>query len=465
MPVALIPNTALAELIAQAHWSNGEVASAVNHVGREFHLTLRYDDSSVWHWIKGTVPRRRVHPVILEVFRRRLRRPVTIADLGFPVEDEDVNIGLTLTEDPVIALRQLADADLARRAFLTHAAFSVLALASVVPRDHADALTRLQRSSRAVLHPGARVGVADIEAVRDLTASLTAVDERLGGQHGRESVVMWLAQDVTAMCNGRFASDSIRAQMFSAAAEVAYLAGWKSHDAGLDSLAQRYYLQAHQLADRAGNPEHSAYILRIMAHHALDINQPQHCIDVAEEALHLVTTTSSSPRLHAFYAATVARAHAAAGNTRHAGIWLARAETLSARDDDEAVPSWVSLGGAPETRMASHTAKTLTALGRYQEAEPLYRLAAGRWNPVTHPRVLALSVHQLGRAQAAQGHLDQACATWSGSFDVLTPASRSSVRARKAMSDIRTIIAAPRHRNSAAAKQLWTMFNAPAPAA
>jgi tetratricopeptide (TPR) repeat protein len=454
------PNTALAEVICEAHWTNSEVASAVNRVGTELGLRLRYDDSAVCHWLKGTVPRTRVRPAILEAFRRRLLRPVTIADLGLPVEDEEHNLGLSLTEDPVTALKHLAAADLHRRAFLTHAAYSVLALASVASSGP-DALTSLQRTSRAALNPGQRVGLADVQAIRDVTASLTALDERLGGQHGRDTVTTWLSQDVTAMCNGTFTSDAVRAQMFSAAAEVAYLAGWKAHDAGLDPLAQRYYLKAHQLAAAADGPGQSAYVLRILAHHALDIDQPAHCVDIAEEAWRRAVASTSSPRLRAIYAFTAARAHAAAGDSRRAGTWLARGETLTGRDDDAPAPTWVSLGGSPEIRMASQAAKALTTIGRPADAEPLYQLASNRWNPVTHPRVRALALHELGRAQAAQGHLDQAVATWTGAASDLRGAGTNSARARRAIAGIRKAINVPRSRNSPIVKRLRAILDTP----
>lgn len=114
---------------------------------------------------------------------------------------------------------------------------------------------------------------------------------------------------------------------------------------------------------------------------------------------------------------------------------------LTGQNDDSQTPSWVSLGGSPSARMASQAAKTLTALGRHREAEPLYARTASRWNPATRPRVLALALNNLGRAQAQQGHLEKACATWSQASDGLALAARSSARARRPSS---TSVAPPR---------------------
>jgi hypothetical protein len=420
---------------------------------------VRPNRSSVSHWLAGAVPALRTREYLVEALSRRVGRVLTGADLGFPAEDDDARLGLSLTADPVGALRNLATADLGRRSFLSQAAYSVLALASVIsPVGTVPVGARLARTSRAVHDSGQRVGASDVQAVRDVTVALTALDERLGGQHGRDTVATWLAHDVTAMCRAGFSSEVVRRQMFSAAAEVAHLAGWKAYDAGWQSLAQRYYLQAYQLAGYAEGPGHSAYVLRIMAHHALDLNQPKHCIEVAEEAWRRSAGCNSQVR--SLYAFTVSRAHAAAGDPQHAGAWLARAEALTDRDDDIPIPSWVSLGGSPQIRMASQAAKTLTAMGRHRDAEPLYARTASRWSPSTHPRVRALALNNLARAQVAQGHLDQACGTWIRAVEGLRSASESSARARRAVVELRASIDQPRHRTSRSVRELRALLDA-----
>lgn len=454
---ACFDRTQLRELIGASGMTYDALARAITAIARENgdHAT-RPNRSSIAHWIAGHTPSAQRLAYLREALSRRLARPVSLAELGFDTEDDDDQLGLGLTEDPVGTLHRLADADLRRRSFLTHAAYSVLALASVVTPAGASSAPMLAgaltRTSWPVLRPGQRVGAADVAAVREVTAALTALDERLGGRHGRDTVTTWLTQDVTALCRGPFATDAVRQDMHSAAAEVAYLAGWKAYDVGLESLAQRYYLQAYHLASQSADPGHSAYVLRIMAHHALDIHQPGHSVAAAEEAWR--RAQHHSPQLQSLYAFTVSRAAAATGDARQAGIWLARAETLTAHADESSTPTWVSLGGSPQARMASQGAKTLTALGRHRDAEPLYGRAAGRWDPSTHPRVLALALNNLGRAQAEQGHLEQACATWTRAAQGLTVAADSSARARTALTDIRATLAQPRHRASQPAREL-----------
>ncbi len=77
-----VPNAALARLITETGWSNGQFARAVNRTGTEVGLQLGYDDSAVCHWLSGTLPKPTVRPVICETLARRLARPITPANAG-----------------------------------------------------------------------------------------------------------------------------------------------------------------------------------------------------------------------------------------------------------------------------------------------------------------------------------------------------------------------------------------------
>ncbi|MEU0696193.1 hypothetical protein ABZ349_19685 [Streptomyces niveus] len=78
------PNVALGCLLAESRWTHRQFARAVNRVGTETGIPLRYDESAVSHWLGGTVPRGAVRPCILEALTRRLSRPVTHAEAGLP---------------------------------------------------------------------------------------------------------------------------------------------------------------------------------------------------------------------------------------------------------------------------------------------------------------------------------------------------------------------------------------------
>ncbi|MEU6579817.1 hypothetical protein [Nocardia sp. NPDC046763] len=52
------------------------------------------------------------------------------------------------------------------------------------------------------------------------------------------------ATDLPGLLRARHNTEQVRAQAFSTAAELGYLAGFKAHDCGGHAIAQRYYLRA-----------------------------------------------------------------------------------------------------------------------------------------------------------------------------------------------------------------------------
>ncbi|NBE56085.1 hypothetical protein GUY60_32550, partial [Streptomyces sp. YC537] len=83
MAVDRRPNARLRALLAEAGWSNEQCARAVNAAGAEIGLVLRYDRTSVAHWLTGTQPRPPVPQLLAETLSRRLGRVATPAGAGF----------------------------------------------------------------------------------------------------------------------------------------------------------------------------------------------------------------------------------------------------------------------------------------------------------------------------------------------------------------------------------------------
>ena len=110
-------------------------------------------------------------------------------------------------------------------------------------------------------------------------------DERFGGGHARLAVVQYLTSDVAGYLQGTFVSDHDRRAMFSAAAELTYLAGWKAFDSSLDGVAQRYYLQLLRLANEADDRALAGFTLRAMAHQAVDLGHGPEALQLASSAL------------------------------------------------------------------------------------------------------------------------------------------------------------------------------------
>lgn len=426
---SIAANTALREALAHAHISYEQLARAVRIVAAEAGDSLATNKSAVAHWVAGKQPKPQTAAFIVEAVSRLTGRQVTSADLGFcsPACSGPLvsGLGLTFEDDPVAVLRELAEADIQRRRFLTSAAYSVAAAA--LPIGTAQAARYQRRTASA----GRCAGAAEIQAVRDMTAMFTAIDERHGGQHGRAAVVQYLTSDVTRLCRASFSSQSGKAAMLSSAAEVAYLCGWKANDAGESGLAQRYYLQAFALTREAGDDLHQAFILRIMAHNGMDLRRPESTLDLADAALTSVHG-QVDPAAEAIFSVTVARALAHAGRPKDAVAQLRQAQDLVLRGDEQALPHWAGLWGSPRACVNSHTAKTLNRIGDHVSAARYYAAAArARPNP-DQQRITGLELAAQGGEEAAQGHIEQACATWGRALTIL-----DEVRSARATSAVK----------------------------
>lgn len=421
---------ALELALKQADLTYEEAAAAVRVVAAEAGELLRTNKSAIAQWVAGTkTPNPQTATYIAEALSRRLGRTVRPSELGLcnPSQDRPVEeLGLVLGADPVDVLRRIGEADIHRRKFLTGAAYSVAAAALPLGIDQA---VEYQQRAQA---GHTRAGDAEIAAVRDVVEMYTRIDERHGGQHGRSAVVQYLRSDVADLCRSSFATDAQRRDALGAAACVSYLCGWKAFDAGEHGLAQRYYLQSYALTREAGDDLHGAWILRIMAHNGMDIRQPQETLALAEAALGLVHHRVD-PATEALFAVTRARALAHAGRGSEAVAQLRQAQDLVLRGEEEALPFWAALWGAPRATVASHTAKTFRELRDHANAERHYALSArSRGNGGReHQRITALTLAAQGREQAAQGHLEQACTTWGHSLDMFT-----GVRSHRAKSEV-----------------------------
>ncbi|MGL5810890.1 MAG: hypothetical protein ACRCYQ_13190 [Nocardioides sp.] len=445
------PASRLRDLIRESDCTYESLIRSVRCVAHEAgDRRFNANRSSVAQWVAGSNPAPRTRSYLAEAFSRRLGRRITVADLGFPAAEEE-HVGLDL-DDPVRTVADLASADLARRPFLRSAAYSVLSVAVALSYRGA---ARPAQAAAATNHP-VRVGRSDVDAVRRLTAAFAAADEQLGGRHGRAAVVTYLSQDVSALCRGVFTDEAVRSAMFSAAAETAYLCGWKAHDAGRESLAQRYYLQAFGLAaeaDRVSGQAHASYVLRILAHHALDIGRPDRCVDLTEAAWDRARG-KLDPHTSSLLALTRARAYAADRQRRRSLAWLRRAEDLAAADYAGDSPRWARLNGSTAARVNSQSAKVWTVLGNHATAESLHARAVARWDPGSHPRVRALALSWLASTQVAQGHIEQACGTWSEAIPGLR--SVRSARSERALATIRATLDSPRYRTLPTAREVLT---------
>src|SRR5260370_36157823 len=174
-------NRHLAVVRAEAGWSHAQGAAASAGVASESGIPelTGVGRSHVSHWVAGSKPSGRSPLILCEALSRRLGRVVTPAEIGLAGEPSPAQV-LGWDADTLAALADLgrADVDAERRRVLGSAAYSVAALA--LPAGWWERLASPTR-----VRPGARPGGwGDMEAVREMVAAFSRLDQRRGGGHG-----------------------------------------------------------------------------------------------------------------------------------------------------------------------------------------------------------------------------------------------------------------------------------------
>ncbi|MEV6046459.1 tetratricopeptide repeat protein [Streptomyces xanthochromogenes] len=436
------PNSRLRETIDAIGCTYEALAKDVRRVAAENGEITQTNKSAISHWVNGIrQPAGRTGQYLAEALSRRTGRIITQTELGLRTIEAD---GLDEL-DPVLAVTGLGRADVERRHFLAVAAFTTVGVGMPLAYEHEATARMLRaRTGRTV------VGSEDVDVVRQITAAFSAADERLGGGHGLTTVTAYLADTAAPMLRGRFPSEPLRHAAFGAVAELAYLAGWKHHDLGQEGAAQRYYQVGYQLACEADPHGHAAWMMRALAHQALSLKQPHHCVDLAEAALaqgvgHIDGQTEAL--LHI----THARAYAATGERPAAARALLAAENALLREDGPQ-PTYSRVSGPAAGTVASHTARTLTDLADHIGTEQQHRDALTRWDLEKYKRVHALTYADLGDSLAAQARADEAVAAWGQALTLME--GMTSDRTRKAITSLRSTLAVYQRRRVPGAAEL-----------
>ncbi|MBF6230037.1 helix-turn-helix domain-containing protein [Nocardia farcinica] len=336
------------------------------------------------------------------------------------------------THDPTVMLLSLGKADVERRSFL-RAGYSAAVSASVLNTGRTGSPVPDSRVAAGTRH----VGRADVTAVHDVIALFSRIDQRHGGGHGRSAVVQYLTTDVTSYLCGAFAEESVRHEMFSAAAELAYLAGWMSFDNGEHAAAQRYFVAATKLATEADDAPLTGHILRAMAHQAIDLGDPRSGLALAEASVDGSRYRGACPRERALLTVVHAKALSAAGRPRESAKALLRAERdLAAACGSDAEPARVFFFS--EASLAHETACALRDSGDLDGAAAQFQLSARKRQADMFTRTHAVTLGYLGTVQARSGDLDLACATWSSALDAM--GGVRSGRTRTVARDIRAVL-------------------------
>ncbi|MYU24825.1 hypothetical protein [Streptomyces sp. SID8352] len=363
-------NARLSDLFGLAGWSKGELARLVNRQAAAMgHPQLATDTSRVRRWIDmGEIPRDPVPRVLAVLFTERLGRVVTIEDLGLvrhgragkrsPDGNEEHPDGVpwasgrtaaVLTEftgmDLMLNRRGLVGAGAALAAGTTVLSGAMRDWFHTGPAPVADAPHSLDTPHAEPAgfdrYEAAPLGSQEIEELERSVEVFRAWDAARGGGLQRKAVVGQL-NEVGGMLAYHH-PPHLRRRLWGVAANLAVLAGWMSHDVGLEPTAQKYFVIAAHAAREGGDRPRAGEALSRAARQMVHLGRPDEALDL----LKLARTGSGEealPRTRAMFHTVEAWAQASMGRGQAMRRTLGLAEELFVSDrGDVPPPSWMQL--------------------------------------------------------------------------------------------------------------------------
>lgn len=356
-------NTRLADLFGLTGWSKGELARMVNRQAAAMgHPQLSTDTSRVRRWVEtGERPREPVPTVLAALFTERLGRVVTIEDLGFDRQRragrERAGDGLpwapertaeVLTEftgmDLMFNRRGQAGADsvLTSGSTLSAAMHDWLHTDPILAADGPvfdDPLRPPAPVPGRDRYESAPVGSEEIAALEYSVEVFRAWDASRGGGLQRKAVVGQL-NEVGGMLAFRH-PPQLQRRLWGVAANLAGLAGWMSHDVGLEPTAQKYFLIAAHAAREGHDRPRAGEALSRAARQMIHLGRPQEALDLMRLAVS-GTGDQALPRNRAMLCTIEAWALAALGRGQAVRQSLRQAEDLFTGGDGGCrPPSWM----------------------------------------------------------------------------------------------------------------------------
>ena len=354
-------NLVLAAFIERAGLSHAGLAARINQAtnGR-----TRYDHASVARWIRDyAIPRDPVPEVIRSVLDQRLHRGLTLADLGF-LDHASSSEGMSLARSVERAVA-LWRRDGSPRSAALAPVEGAQAVAPVWewanPPEDADV-------SRLGEFP---VSTESVRRLRRLRSHYQEMYRRVGGMPVRHRLVGTLNQEVVPLLHGAYDNELGR-ELYRGVGGLVALAGIFAYDADQYPLAQRYLFDALRLAKASGDRQFGAYIVGLLATHALQRDERRLTVQYAETALR--SASSLSPALVADLHSLAGKAYARMGDSSACGVHMRESERHAGCIHLAGEPEEVSYvqPGLVETQIA----EALRRLGDHTAALPYARESA-----------------------------------------------------------------------------------------
>lgn len=418
------PNDQLAALLEEAGCSHGALARDISRLAAERGLDVRCDHIDIGRWLAGMRPRGTKPELVAQALGRRLERPLTLEDVGMTGRGgPPLNLALAFAEDRTTVLRTattLWDEDLKRADFLRRGVVTAAMLATPMTdwllAPPADPVYRTGRT--------ARVGAAEVDALRATARMFEDLDHQYGGGHARTAAVQYLHAHVSPLLHGAY-TDAVGRDLFAAVAQFVYKTGAMAYDTGMHGLARRYFVQALGLAHASGDRALGGKVLALMSHQANFLGEYREALRFARAAK-LGANGYATPRVHAMYCSMEARALASLGDTRACLRALREAETAFDKSVDADDPPWIDYFDAAE--LHDEAGHCFTALRQRADAEYHARLALGDLSDA-YPRSRTFCRLSLATAQLQARDVEQACATATAAMSAMEQIKSARVRA------------------------------------
>ncbi|QKW05595.1 transcriptional regulator [Streptomyces sp. NA04227] len=319
------PNTLLDAILDEAGISHSGLAAHVNQAGRARGLSLRYEHTAVARWLKGQRPRGQVPDLICEVLAARLRRPVTLDDIGLGVPGEPTSAHAASLSGFVERATALWRSDEQQRPHLLGAP-AVTGTPAVMPvwewENPPEDIDVSRGGAR-------RVRSADLDMLRAARTHYEHMYRKAGGIATRARIVGFLNAEAGVLLRGSY-NDATGRRLHRATSALVAIAGICAYDSDAHGLAQRYFNQALRLAKASGDRGLGAYVIALLVNQSLFMGEFRQSVAFAEAALR-AAGRDITPALACDLYAMQAKAYARLGDTAGAYACIRRAEAAAGR--------------------------------------------------------------------------------------------------------------------------------------
>jgi hypothetical protein len=238
-------------------------------------------------------------------------------------------------------------------------------------------------------HPAhRRVGMTDVAILVEEIAHLRRLDHQYGSGRVRERVVQLLHREANTVRHGSYAEQTGKA-LLSAVAQISWLAGLMAADVGRHALAQRFYLQALNLAMSAGDQLYAASVLchssRLTAQIGHRTMTRRDRVRYGREAVaqaragHSIASRAATPVLGALLCAVEARGHALLDDASATRTSVLDAQRRYERTRPGEEPTWLGFYSAAE--LAADLGRCLRDIGEPTQAARLMTRALDGYEP------------------------------------------------------------------------------------